>query len=206
MNALASDDSFRYDCARYTEAIENEQFSDEWLTEAWMAHERRKRGEFDEFLRGKLERDWGAVVPPTKRELQLNGELPEGRSSSASAGGETGNQDDMDDLAPPPKRDVRHKASLVDRGGGVEDGIAAMGPPRRAARQKASLDNRSIDPKSTEEERSRQASGTHSTASTVGETEFTELRLGLRPQEEKDTDQEMTDAGGGKGQVAAAAA
>lgn len=63
LDYLRSDDSFRHDCARYTESVENEQFDVDWLREAWIAHEKRKRGDFREYLVEKMERDWEVRIP-----------------------------------------------------------------------------------------------------------------------------------------------
>ncbi|KAH6611357.1 hypothetical protein Trco_001377 [Trichoderma cornu-damae] len=61
--SLMNDDSFRYDCAAYTENIAQGRHDPEWLASAWSAHERRKAGDFDEYLIDKLEEDWGVEVP-----------------------------------------------------------------------------------------------------------------------------------------------
>ncbi|PTB69538.1 hypothetical protein BBK36DRAFT_1187482 [Trichoderma citrinoviride] len=61
--SLMNDDSFRYDCAAYTENIAQGRHDPEWLASAWSAHERRKAGDFDEFLVERLEGDWGVEIP-----------------------------------------------------------------------------------------------------------------------------------------------
>ncbi|KAK4250379.1 hypothetical protein C7999DRAFT_11854 [Corynascus novoguineensis] len=61
--SLANDDNFRYDCARYCENIELGRHDEEWLTQAWVAHEKHKRGDYDEFLREQFEEDWGTEMP-----------------------------------------------------------------------------------------------------------------------------------------------
>lgn len=70
LSYLLNRDEFRTDCRRYQEAIEAEQFDEEWLKEAWIAHERRRRGDFREFLDGKLERDWGVRVPEEQGKIE----------------------------------------------------------------------------------------------------------------------------------------
>ncbi|KAB5563107.1 Asx homology domain-containing protein [Coniochaeta sp. 2T2.1] len=76
---LRSDDSFRSDCARYTENIQEGRHGPDWLVESWVAHERRKRGDFREYLRQKVERDWEVKVPVVevvKEEAEVrNGEV-----------------------------------------------------------------------------------------------------------------------------------
>lgn len=93
LSYLRSDDSFRSDCERYKEGIENEQFHEGWLRDAWTAHERRRRGDFKEFLAGKLERDWGASVPEVG-----HGKSPEGDSTSAA---QAGSKEDSSPMGPP---------------------------------------------------------------------------------------------------------
>ncbi|KAH8909004.1 hypothetical protein BR93DRAFT_977096 [Coniochaeta sp. PMI_546] len=78
LDYLRSDDSFRFDCARYGENIEEGRHDPDWLAESWTAHERRKRGEFREYLAGKLERDWDVRVP--------DGEASDGGSGSDGEG------------------------------------------------------------------------------------------------------------------------
>ncbi|KAL7823859.1 Asx homology domain-containing protein [Trichoderma gracile] len=72
--SLMNDDSFRYDCAAYTENIAQGRHDPEWLASAWSAHERRKAGDFDEFLVEKLEEDWGVEIPAEMRTVRrVNG-------------------------------------------------------------------------------------------------------------------------------------
>lgn len=58
-----NDDSFRYDCAAYTDNIAQGRHDPEWLASAWSAHERRRAGDFDKYLIDKLEEDWGVEIP-----------------------------------------------------------------------------------------------------------------------------------------------
>ncbi|CEI69774.1 hypothetical protein FVEN_g7355 [Fusarium venenatum] len=62
--SLMNDDSFRYDCAAYTENIAQGRHDPEWLAQAWAAHERRKMGDFDEHLDSKFKDDWNVDLPP----------------------------------------------------------------------------------------------------------------------------------------------
>ncbi|XWX00169.1 hypothetical protein V2A60_008189 [Cordyceps javanica] len=64
MASLMNDDSFRYDCAAYTQNLAQGRHDPEWLAQAWAAHERRKAGDFKEFLRTKFETDWEVKLPP----------------------------------------------------------------------------------------------------------------------------------------------
>ncbi|KAF5684094.1 hypothetical protein FCIRC_4092 [Fusarium circinatum] len=68
--SLMNDDSFRYDCAAYTENIAQGRHDPEWLAHAWAAHERRKMGDFDAFLDNRFRDEWDVELPPelkTKR-------------------------------------------------------------------------------------------------------------------------------------------
>ncbi|PNY25428.1 Uncharacterized protein TCAP_04631 [Tolypocladium capitatum] len=60
---LMSDDSFRNDCAAYTENLEAGRYDKEWLDEAWAAHDRRKAGDFDGHLDAKFEDEWDVELP-----------------------------------------------------------------------------------------------------------------------------------------------
>jgi hypothetical protein len=61
--SLKNDDTFRYDCAAYTENLAEGRFDQEWLQCAWSAHERRKMGDFDEHLLAGFEEDWQVSLP-----------------------------------------------------------------------------------------------------------------------------------------------
>ncbi|PFH55739.1 hypothetical protein XA68_17696 [Ophiocordyceps unilateralis] len=56
--SLMSDDSFRYHCATYTANLALGRHDEEWLSDAWAAHERRKAGDFDEYLSNKFVEEW----------------------------------------------------------------------------------------------------------------------------------------------------
>jgi hypothetical protein len=61
--SLRNDDNFRHDCARYCENIELGRHDEEWLSQAWIAHEKHKRGDYDQFLREQFEEDWNTKLP-----------------------------------------------------------------------------------------------------------------------------------------------
>ncbi|KAM7202777.1 Asx homology domain containing protein [Naviculisporaceae sp. PSN 640] len=61
--ALKNSDHFRYDCARYTDNIKEGFHDEDWLLEAWVAHDRHKRGEFDRYLRETFESEWDVELP-----------------------------------------------------------------------------------------------------------------------------------------------
>jgi hypothetical protein len=62
--SLRNDDTFRYDSARYLENIETGKHDPDWLRDAWVAHEKRKRGDFDDHQVNKFEKGWSAKVSP----------------------------------------------------------------------------------------------------------------------------------------------
>ncbi|KAK3297524.1 ASXH domain-containing protein [Chaetomium fimeti] len=61
--SLRNDDNFRYDCARYCENIQLGRHDEEWLSQAWVAHEKHQRGDYDQFLRERFEEDWETKLP-----------------------------------------------------------------------------------------------------------------------------------------------
>jgi hypothetical protein len=63
LESMRNDDNFRHDCARYCENIELGRHDEEWLSQAWTAHERHRRGEFETFLRSQFEEDWEVELP-----------------------------------------------------------------------------------------------------------------------------------------------
>ncbi|KAK3685027.1 Asx homology domain-containing protein [Podospora appendiculata] len=68
--SLRNDDNFRHDCARYRENIEQGRHDHEWLEQAWVAHQKHVRGDFDKHLQKKFEEDWGVKLSnehPSKR-------------------------------------------------------------------------------------------------------------------------------------------
>ncbi|KAJ3527360.1 hypothetical protein NM208_g10741 [Fusarium decemcellulare] len=77
--SLMNDDSFRYDCAAYTDNIAQGRHDPDWLASAWAAHERRKAGDFDEYLDNKFRDEWEVELPP---ELQTRREPAVSRSDS----------------------------------------------------------------------------------------------------------------------------
>jgi hypothetical protein len=70
--ALKSNNNFRHDCKRYTERLESGFHDPEWLGQAWAAHERRRAGDFDEYLAQKFEDDWGVEIPENLRPMRAD--------------------------------------------------------------------------------------------------------------------------------------
>lgn len=81
--SLMNDDSFRYDCAEYTENLSQGRHEPDWLSSAWAAHERRKLGDFDDYLLNKFEEDWAVELPAELKEQRR-------RSSAAQQGEDSG--------------------------------------------------------------------------------------------------------------------
>lgn len=67
LQSMRNDDNFRHDCARYCENIELGRHDEEWLSQAWTAHEKHRRGDFDAFLRSQFEGEWGVELPDNDR-------------------------------------------------------------------------------------------------------------------------------------------
>lgn len=67
-----NDDSFRYDCAAYTDNIAQGRHDPEWLASAWSAHERRRAGDFDTYLVDRLEEDWGVEIPEEMKARRMS--------------------------------------------------------------------------------------------------------------------------------------
>jgi hypothetical protein len=65
--SLRNDDNFRHDCARYCENIELGRHDEEWLSQAWVAHEKHKRGDFDRFLRDQFQEEWDTELPKERK-------------------------------------------------------------------------------------------------------------------------------------------
>ncbi|TDZ73148.1 hypothetical protein CTRI78_v001437 [Colletotrichum trifolii] len=62
-DVLLNDDNFRHDCATYSDNISQGKHDPEWLEQAWAARERRRMGDFDDFIAQKFEEEWGCEIP-----------------------------------------------------------------------------------------------------------------------------------------------
>lgn len=65
--AMMNDDTFRGDCASYTENIKQGRHEHDWLVSAYNAHQKRKLGDYDEFLLQKFYEDWEVDLPESFR-------------------------------------------------------------------------------------------------------------------------------------------
>lgn len=98
VSALRNDDTFRHDCATYTEHVAQGRFDPEWLACAWTAYERRKMGDFDEHLNNKFEEDWQVDLPEDFRPKRA---LPS--AGAKEGGGEDQTADSKDAIEQPTK-------------------------------------------------------------------------------------------------------
>lgn len=67
IQSLRNNDNFRHDCARYSENISEGRHDEEWLQQAWVAHEKHRRGDFDDYLEQKFVEDWSTEIPEEYR-------------------------------------------------------------------------------------------------------------------------------------------
>ncbi|KAK3373995.1 Asx homology domain-containing protein [Lasiosphaeria ovina] len=88
--SLRNDDNFRHDCTRYCENLELGRYDDDWLYQAWTAHEKHKRGDFDRHLQRRFEEDWRMKLPedhlPSRLHRQQNHEESLSGSSREPSG------------------------------------------------------------------------------------------------------------------------
>lgn len=107
-----NDDSFRYDCAAYTDNIAQGRHDPEWLASAWSAHERRRAGDFDKYLIDKLEEDWGVEIP---EEMKFRRTPP---VTEAGEGDKLEKDDSLtmerDDFKKPDKDDSKKEISMAE--------------------------------------------------------------------------------------------
>ncbi|KAG7118870.1 hypothetical protein HYQ45_015454 [Verticillium longisporum] len=91
MASLASDDSFRHDCAMYAENLGDGKHDPQWLEEAWAAHDERAAGEYEEYLEHHFEEEWGVKLPDEmKKSLSVRREDGStSRELSATANGKS---------------------------------------------------------------------------------------------------------------------
>lgn len=70
---LKNDDTFRYDCASFTENLALGRFEPDWLESAWAAHQRKKMGDYDEFVWRRFEEVWETVLPEEFKVKRVTG-------------------------------------------------------------------------------------------------------------------------------------
>lgn len=61
-----NDDGFHDSCQSYVNDLADGRHDTAWLASAWEANERRRAGDFDEYLSKKFETDWDTTLPVTK--------------------------------------------------------------------------------------------------------------------------------------------
>ncbi|KAG5918502.1 hypothetical protein E4U42_006823 [Claviceps africana] len=94
LESLINDDAFRADCAAYVEDLAQGRHDPQWLRDAWRAHERRKAGEFDDFLVRKFEGDWGPLPEHMRLEARTK-KTSSDEADSASNGCVSVQQDEV---------------------------------------------------------------------------------------------------------------
>ncbi|KAG7057774.1 proline-rich early nodulin [Colletotrichum scovillei] len=62
-DALRNNNNFRHDCATYADNISQGRHDPEWLEQAWSARERRRAGDFDDYVTQKFEDEWSCKLP-----------------------------------------------------------------------------------------------------------------------------------------------
>lgn len=82
IESLRNDDDFRHDTARYVENLELGRHDEDWLYQAWVAHEKHKRGDFNAFVNKKVEEEWDVELP--KAEGDQGSSSGDANSSSSS--------------------------------------------------------------------------------------------------------------------------
>ncbi|OAA41716.1 hypothetical protein NOR_05224 [Metarhizium rileyi] len=81
---LMNDDSFRYDCAAYVDHLARGRHDPVWLEDAWRAHDRRKAGEFEEWLGDKFVEDWGVEIPDASKVKPKDEGKTDGKADESS--------------------------------------------------------------------------------------------------------------------------
>ncbi|KAJ4306543.1 hypothetical protein N0V88_001347 [Collariella sp. IMI 366227] len=115
--SLRNDDNFRYDCARYCENIELGRHDEEWLYQAWVAHEEHRRGDFDEFLREKFEEDWEVQLPhaskPKGSDSDRESEISAAQSPKKGKGKRSQPASETEDQETPPTKRHSRRPSIA---------------------------------------------------------------------------------------------
>jgi len=128
LGVLRNDDTFRLDCATYVDNVAQGRFDPDWLTSAWAAHERRKMGDFDQYLIDKFEEDWATELPDEFKPVRAQ------QSQQAMTGAAAGNGDDTNGHNADGKdgaESLKRKSPAI---GGDDSPKKAKGPNGDAAR------------------------------------------------------------------------
>ena len=83
--SLANEDRFRSDCTWYSENIRTGRYDEDWLTEAWIAHNMHRRGDFDDYLAKKFKDDWEIEDPGEPKSKRMRSEEKSDAPSAAAA-------------------------------------------------------------------------------------------------------------------------
>lgn len=122
IQSLRNNDNFRHDCARYSENISEGRHDEEWLQQAWVAHEKHRRGDFDDYLEQKFVEDWSTEIPEEYRVRRARQSIDSAASGS---------------------RRVSTATSVVSRGSASRDGspVTKTTPENVRTLQKLTLEN-----------------------------------------------------------------
>ncbi|KAG9252320.1 Asx homology domain-containing protein [Emericellopsis atlantica] len=127
-SVLRNDNTFRLDCATYVDNVAQGRFDPDWLTSAWAAHERRKIGDFDQYLIDKFEEDWATELPDEFKPVRAQQSQHAITEAAAGNGDDTnGHNDDGKDGA----ESLKRKSPGI---GGDDSPKKAKGPNGEAAR------------------------------------------------------------------------
>ncbi|KAK4168951.1 Asx homology domain-containing protein [Cladorrhinum sp. PSN259] len=79
---LRNDNNFSHDCARYIEKLEWGHHDPEWLRQAWIAHKKHIRGDFDKFQEEKFKEEWDTELPTENQPAEGSIQSTEGAQDS----------------------------------------------------------------------------------------------------------------------------
>lgn len=140
LQSLRNDDNFRHDCDQYVANLSNGMHDPTWLKDAWIAHERRNAGQFDEFHIRKLELDWSATIPDQYKPANLRPQQNDDPSTTAPV---SANQDTNDETVESKEKSDNFtsqrfavNADTKKKAKGKKGG-AATGPSRKGKGSKA---------------------------------------------------------------------
>lgn len=138
LELLRNNDNFRRDCARYRENIELGRHDEEWLSQAWAAHEKHKRGDFNEHLEQKFEDDWEIEIPEEHRLKRSYPSIVSVSSGVRRVSGYSTTSEQHSDSSPAVPRKILEKLSLAGNWPTAEPDSAQDGSPVTLKRKRGS--------------------------------------------------------------------
>ena len=139
IESLQNDDNFRRDCARYRENIELGRHDEEWLNQAWAAHEKHKRGDFGEHLEQQFEEDWEIEIPEEHRLKRSRPSIDSARSDVRRVSGYSTASEQHSDSSPAVPRKILEKLSLAGNSPTAEPNLAQDSSPITLKRKRGSV-------------------------------------------------------------------